>query len=146
MNAFQLLKKDHQKAAELMQKLMDQGEEAGDEQDQLFAELKDELEMHAEIEEQVFYPALEKPKETAPLIKEAKKEHGAVKKLLKKMEEMDTGTKEWTEALKKLHEDVEHHVQEEEKELFPQAEKVLSADALKELGKEMQDLKKQLSA
>lgn len=142
MNAFQLLRNDHQKAMQVFQKLMSTTEISN--RDLLFAELKQELEVHTEIEEQIFYPALQSARETAGLVKESLHEHDTVKQLLRDLDVMDHDSPQWTASLDTLKENVEHHVHEEEEEMFPKAQEVLSMDTLEELGNRMQRKKKDL--
>src|SRR6185369_4213230 len=134
MDAFQLLKADHQKVAQLF----DQLESAsGKAKLQVFEQIRTELELHTLIEETYFYPALEKPKQTHDLTLEAYEEHDVVKNLLQELSGSRNPTDEWEAQAKVLRENVEHHVEEEENELFPKAQQVLSADDVEELGDQM---------
>lgn len=142
MDAFQLLRNDHQKAMQVFHKLMSATESSN--RDRLFAELKQELEVHAEIEEQIFYPALQSARETAGLVKESLHEHDTVKHLLQDLDTMDHDSPQWATSLDTLKNNVEHHVHEEEEEMFTKAQEVLSRDALEELGSRMQRKKKEL--
>src|SRR5215204_3815559 len=124
MDAFSLLKADHEKVAQLF----DQLEAArGPAKLRVFEQIKMELELHAHIEEKIFYPALEKPEETHDLTLEAYEEHDVVKKLLAQLGRARSANEEWEAQAKVLRENVEHHVEEEENELFEKA-----ADALGE--------------
>jgi hemerythrin-like domain-containing protein len=134
MDAFQLLKADHRKVAQLF----DQLESAsGRAKLQVFEQIKTELELHTHIEETIFYPAVEKPKETHDLTLEAYEEHDVVKKLLDQISRSRTVNDEWEAQAKVLRENVEHHVEEEENELFPKADEVLSDDDIENLGDRM---------
>jgi len=134
MDAFQLLKADHRKVAQLF----DQLESAdGRAKLQVFEQIRTELELHTLIEETIFYPALEKPKETHDLTLEAYEEHDVVKKLLRELSGARSANDEWEAQAKVLRENVEHHVEEEENELFPKAEDALSEDELDTLGDRM---------
>src|SRR5687767_12524274 len=115
MDAFSLLKADHQKVAELFEQLESAG---GPGKLRVFQQIKTELELHAGIEEKVFYPALEEPEETHELTLEAYEEHAVVKKLLNELGRARTANEEWQAKAKVLQENVEHHVEEEENELF----------------------------
>lgn len=134
MDAFNLLKADHQKVAELFDEL-----EAADGKAklQVFAQIKTELELHTHIEEKIFYPALEKPRETHDLTLEAYEEHDVVKKLLRELSRAKTANDEWEAQAKVLRENVEHHVEEEENELFEKAEAALGEERIEALGDEM---------
>src|SRR5436190_8131840 len=134
MNAFDLLKADHQKVAELF----DQLESASGKQKlDIFQDIKSELDVHTHIEETVLYPALEKPEETHDLVLEAYEEHNLVKILLAELSEAKTATDEWQAKAKVLRENVEHHVDEEENELFDKAEDALSDEEIESLGDRM---------
>jgi hemerythrin-like domain-containing protein len=134
MDAFQLLKADHRKVAQLF----DQLESAdGRAKLQVFQEIKTALELHTQIEETYFYPALEKPKQTHEIVLEAYEEHEVVSNLLNELSRSRTANDEWEAQAKVLRENVEHHVEEEENELFPKAEDVLSEDDIQRLGDQM---------
>ena len=135
MDAFKLLQTDHRNVAALF----DQLERAtGRAKLEVFNQIKTELELHTHVEETIFYPALEKPEETHDLTLEAYEEHAAVKKLLSELSRARTADEEWEEQAEVLRENVEHHVEEEEEELFPKAESVLSDEELEDLGTRMQ--------
>lgn len=138
MDAFNLLKADHQKVAELFDELESAG---GKQKLSVFAEIKTELELHTHIEETIFYPALEEPKETHDLTLEAYEEHDVVKKLLQELSRARTANEEWEAKAKVLRENVEHHVEEEENELFKKASKALSREEIETLGEQMQSEK-----
>ena len=135
MNAFQLLKNDHK----IVSGLFDQIESAsGQAKTQLFARLKSELDVHALIEEKVFYPALENKKESREITLEAYEEHKVVKDLLAELANGSSADEEWDAKLKVLRENVDHHVEEEEGELFDKADDVLSDEEIDRLGEEME--------
>ena len=134
MDAFSLLKEDHRKVEELFEQL----ESArGAAKLRVFEQIKMELDLHTHIEEKIFYPALEKPRQTHDLTLEAYEEHDVVKKLLKEMSKAKSATEEWEAQAKVLQENVEHHVEEEENELFPKAQAALGEEEIEELGEEL---------
>lgn len=134
MDAFNLLKADHRKVEDLFQQLESS---RGQAKLRVFEQIKMELDLHTHIEEKIFYPAVEKPRQTHDLTLEAYEEHDVVKKLLKEMSKAKSATEEWEAQAKVLQENVEHHVEEEENELFPKAESALSEEEIEELGEEM---------
>jgi hemerythrin superfamily protein len=144
MNAFQLLKEDHQKVSGLFQQLEPTTERAEKTRTELFAKINEELSIHAQIEETIFYPAIKQAAETRDIVLEGFEEHHVVKMLLKELEAMPVDTEEWAAKLKVLQENVEHHVEEEEGEMFPKSREVLSEDEINQLGMRMEELKKQL--
>ena len=138
MDAFSLLKTDHRNVEELFSQL----ESArGQAKVRVFEQIKAELELHTHIEETIFYPALEKPKQTHELTMEAYEEHAVVKKLLQEMSRARNPNEEWEAKAKVLQENVEHHVEEEENELFPKAQAALSQEDLETLGEQMESEK-----
>jgi RNA-splicing ligase RtcB len=144
MNAFQLLKEDHQKVSGIFQQLEPTTERAEKTRTELFAKLKEELDVHAKIEESIFYPAIKQAAETREIVLEGFEEHHVVKMLLKELEALPVDTEQWTAKLKVLQENVEHHVEEEE--MFQKARQVLSEDDINRLGAEMEQMKQQLQS
>jgi len=135
MDAFNLLKADHRKVEELFEELESA---SGQAKMQVFQQIKTELELHTHIEETIFYPALEEPKQTHDLTLEAYEEHDVVKKLLQELGRARTANEEWEAKAKVLQENVEHHVEEEEGQLFPKASSALGADEIETLGEQME--------
>jgi hemerythrin superfamily protein len=147
MNAFTLLKADHKKVAGIMEKLDSTTERGVKTREELFGQLKTELDVHARVEEKIFYPALKEAKETHDITLEAFEEHRLIKQLLGELDKMDKSEEQWTARFTVLKENVEHHVEEEEGEMFPKARKVLSEEEAEELGTRMEEAKeKELEA
>lgn len=141
MNAFTLLKADHKKVAGLLEKLDSTTERGVKTREELFTQLKTELDVHARIEETIFYPALEKADETRDITLEAFEEHRLVKQLLNELQSLGKDKEEWTAKFTVLKENVEHHVEEEEGEMFRKARKVLSEADAEALGTRMEKAK-----
>jgi iron-sulfur cluster repair protein YtfE (RIC family) len=135
MDPFELLKKDHEKVATLFKQIESASEDA---KMRIFRQLKEELDAHAHIEETILYPALEREKETREITLEAYQEHQVVKDLLAQLDAATSADEEWEARLTVLKENVEHHVEEEEGELFDKANDVLTGDQADELGDRMQ--------
>lgn len=135
MDPFELLKADHRKVEQLFTQLESA---SGKQKLTVFGQIKTELELHTHIEEKIFYPALEEPEETHDLALEAYEEHAVVKDLLKQLGRARTADDEWEAKAKVLQENVEHHVEEEENELFEKAEAALGEEELEELGDRME--------
>ena len=144
MNAFQLLKEDHQKVSGIFQQLEPTTERAEKTRTELFAKLNEELTIHAKIEEAIFYPAIKQAAETREVVLEGFEEHHVIKMLLKELESTPVDTEQWTAKLKVLQENVEHHVEEEEGEMFQKARQVVSEDEINRLGAQMDEMKQQL--
>ncbi len=146
MNAFELLKKDHKTVSGIFEKLEETTERAVKTREELFGKLKEELDVHAHIEETIFYPVLKKEAETRDITLEGFEEHHVIKILLKELAESPVDTEQWTAKLKVLKENVEHHVEEEEEEMFKSAREVLSKNQIEELGARMEEEKKKQEA
>ena len=135
MDAFSLLKEDHRKVEELFKQLESA---TGKKKLSVFEQIKTELELHTHIEEKILYPALEEPKETHDLTLEAYEEHDVVKRLLRELGRAKTADDEWEAKAKVLQENVEHHVEEEENELFKKAAAALGQEEIEALGEELE--------
>jgi hemerythrin-like domain-containing protein len=146
MNAFNLLKADHEKVAGILASIEETTERAVKGRDELFTRLKEELDLHAKIEEEIFYPALETAEETRDVTLEAYEEHRLVKQLLAELESEPKDTEEWTAKFTVLKENIEHHVEEEEGEMFKSARQVLSEEEAESLGNQLQEAKTQNKA
>jgi iron-sulfur cluster repair protein YtfE (RIC family) len=143
MNAFELLKKDHEKVSGIFEKLDATTERGVKTREELFTQLKTELDIHAQIEEQILYPVLKEAKETKDITLEAYEEHAVVKQLLAELESLPKDDETWGAKLTVLKENVEHHVEEEEGEMFKSAREVLSREQIDELGARLQEAKQQ---
>ena len=141
MNALALLQEDHQRVQALFEQV--KGSENERQHQQLFKKIKSELETHTYIEEKVFYPAVKKQDDLRDQVLEAVEEHLQVKTLLRAIERLTSGNDRFDAKLSVLMDDVEHHVQEEENEMFPQVEAKFSSEELEELGREMEAAKKE---
>src|SRR5436309_13387976 len=135
MNAIELLKQDHDKVEQLFQKVKGEQED----QQQLAEQIRIELEVHTQIEEQIFYPYLLEngDEEIQEIVKEGIEEHRQVKTLLKEMENLADGSESLEPKLQVVMEDVTHHVQEEEGELFPLVLEQVDGESLNERGEEL---------
>ena len=148
MNAIELLKKDHRTVESLFEsfeKAKEKEEETS--KAELFASIKEELDAHAQVEEEIFYPAFDRAAgndDDKELVLEAGEEHKQVKTLLAELEGMDPADETFDAKMKVLKDNIEHHVKEEEGEMFPHAQKQLSADALEQLGQRIAARKEQL--
>ena len=142
MNPFELLKADHEKVSGIFDKLEKTTERAIKTREELFTQLKEELDIHAHIEETIFYPVLKREAETREITLEGFEEHHVIKTLLKELEDVPVESEQWTAKLKVLKENVEHHVEEEEDEMFKSAREAIDQAILDHLGTQMQEEKK----
>ncbi len=138
MDAIELLKDDHDKVDRLFQKVKatEEGEHLA-----LFKEIKEELDAHTHIEEKIFYPKLKEEEELKDIVLEGVEEHRQAKMFLRELASLTEESEKFEPKLKVLMEDITHHVQEEEGEMFPKVRKVFDAATLQELGKQMADEK-----
>ena len=142
MDAIELLESQHREVKALFQKCERANGEA---KRQLFEKIADALAVHAAIEEKHFYPATRSAR-TEELLQEAVEEHLSVKRIVADLLEMDPAEAQFDPKIKVLQEQVEHHVEEEEGELFPRVRKLLSEDELFDLGVVMEDMADDLKA
>lgn len=136
-DATDMLKKDHRKVEELFEKV--KANEDGNNR-AVFKRIKAELDVHTHIEEKIFYPFLLKKgdDELQKIVREGIEEHRQAKMFLAELNEQ-TGTSELFKArIKVLMEDIEHHVKEEEDEMFPMVEDQFDAKTREKLGARMQ--------
>jgi hemerythrin superfamily protein len=139
MNALEVLKQDHQKVKGLFQAATQATDQT--KRKDLFNQIDTELEIHAHIEETVFYPAIEDLEELKDMVAEALEEHQEAKKLLDGLEQLGAESHDFGSKLQQLIEAVEHHVQEEEGEMFPKIRELFDEDELEQLGKELESAK-----
>lgn len=137
MNALEFLKTDHQKVADLFAKV-ESTEES--EHPAIFEKIKFELDTHMHLEETIFYQKLreEGDEELNDIVKEGIEEHHQIKMVLRELSELAEESEKFEPKLKVLIEDVEHHVEEEESEMFLMVEEQFDAEVLEELGAEME--------
>ena len=142
MDAISLLKDDHRAVEALFKRFEKAGSDAHVERRRIVDDIIKELSVHAEIEETVFYPAVrEAVPPTEDEVLEALEEHHVAKWTLSELEGMDPRAERFEAKVTVLMENVRHHVEEEESELFPQVRKALSRKALNDMGVALQQAK-----
>jgi hemerythrin superfamily protein len=146
MDVFELLAKDHRKVEDLLERLSGVAPDRADEREQLFAQLKTELEIHSTVEEEVFYPALEAREATRDEAEEAEEAHAEVRELLAELDAMPKDDPEWAERLGELKLEVLQHVRDEENEIFADARAALTNEQIEDLGRRVTARKQQLEA
>jgi iron-sulfur cluster repair protein YtfE (RIC family) len=146
MEATALLKKDHAAVKALFKKYEAAGDGAEQTKQNLFDQIQAELDVHAAIEEQIFYPAVQEGRsgKAKDLVLEALEEHKVVNTLLEEIASLTPADDEFGAKMKVLQENVEHHADEEEREMFPEAKKQLSEEIRNELGTRMETRKDEL--
>ncbi len=121
---FAELKKDHKEVKSLINKLEKTSDESR-QREELFTQLKQELQPHQKAEEHVFYPVLQKEEEVRKDVLEGIEEHHVAEVVLKEMDKMNKSEEQWSAKLSVLKELVDHHIEEEESKIFHDAERVL---------------------
>lgn len=139
MNALTLLKDDHDK----LKKLLKEGEKKDSVQDRrsMLTEIAHEFRVHERIEEEIFYPALKQHPRARDIVLEGYQEHHVVDLLLRELEGMPPSDERWAPKLKVLTENVEHHIEEEEDDMFKKAKKIFDDEQLNSLGNQMEEMK-----
>ena len=137
VSAIDLLEEDHREVEDFFDKY-EELEDSND-KEQLAVKICMALQVHTQLEEEIFYPAAREAIENPELIDEAIVEHASAKQLIGEIEKMKPGEELYDAKVKVLQEQVLHHVEEEEGELFPQVE--ASELDLEALGKKMAERK-----
>jgi hemerythrin-like domain-containing protein len=137
MDFFTLLKKEHKEVKALFKELLKEEEPDHPKTDLLCHKLL----LHMEMEEKYFYPVAQKMKSTAKIGVEAEVEHAEAKKFIRQLLNKELESVEYKVKLEMLHLAIEHHVEEEETEFFPQAEKELSREQIEDITQKMIHLK-----
>jgi hemerythrin-like domain-containing protein len=146
MDALSLLKEDHEKVKKLLSQLDSTTERGVKTREELFTNVKQELQVHEAIEEEIFYPALKEHPKAKELVLEAYEEHSVVDTVMREIEGVPFDDERWGAKLTVMKENVEHHIEEEETEMFKQARQVFEREELDELGERMQARKNQLTS
>jgi iron-sulfur cluster repair protein YtfE (RIC family) len=139
MDALTLMQRDHETLKQLLERASE--EERPETREDLLATIRAELAAHEAMEEQVFYPALRRHDEAKDLVLEGFEEHHVADVLLDELTEVRAATDTWKAKMKVLKENIEHHIEEEEGDMFDVARKVLAREELEELGTRMAAVK-----
>jgi hypothetical protein len=144
MDALKLLEEDHKKVKKILSDLDSTTERGVKTREELFTKVKQELMVHEAIEEEIFYPALKDHPKAKELVLEAYEEHHVVDNVMAEIVSLPFDDEKWGAKLTVMKENLEHHIEEEEDEMWKQARQVFSDDELEELGARMQTRKDQL--
>jgi hemerythrin superfamily protein len=146
-NAIDFLKADHTHVKALFQQYDAAGNRAYQKKQGIAEEVFTELEVHTTLEEELFYPAMKRntDQDGKDLVAEAIEEHHVVTMLMEELQGLDLKDERYDAKFKVLMENVEHHIEEEEGKMFPEAEEALG-ERLERLGTQMQERKQQLMA
>ena len=142
-----MLKEDHKRIKALFRKYESAGERAYKEKQRTAEKAFHELEVHSKLEEEIFYPAVQAraDEEGKDLVLEGIEEHHVVDVLINELKGLDPEDEQYDAKFKVLTENVEHHIEEEEGELLPDAQRLLEPH-LDRLGADMEQRKEQLAA
>jgi hemerythrin-like domain-containing protein len=146
MNAISLLEEDHRKMKKLLAELESTTERGVKTREELFGKVKEELTVHETIEEEILYPALKEHPKTKEIALEAYEEHHVVDMVMAEIEGVPYEDETWGAKFKVMKENIEHHIEEEENEMFEQARQVFDPDELEALGERMSARKEQMAA
>ncbi|HEX6140715.1 MAG TPA: hemerythrin domain-containing protein [Candidatus Limnocylindria bacterium] len=137
MDALSLLKDDHVKIKKLLSEIKETTERAEKTRGELFSKIKLGLTVHEIIEEEIFYPALKEHPRAKEIVLEGYEEHDVVTRLLGELDSMNPTDERFGPKATVMAENVEHHIEEEEGEMFEKARQVFDREELVELGERM---------
>jgi hemerythrin-like domain-containing protein len=146
VDALALLKKDHDQVKKMLKDLDDTTDRAIKTRQDLFERLKFSLTVHEQMEEAVLYPALKEYAETKEIVLEAYEEHDVVDTILGELEQTPFDDETWHAKLTVMRENLLHHIQEEEDEMFGQVRRLFDKATLESLGEQMRTIKAQARA
>ena len=142
MNAITLLEEDHKKVKKLLTELDSTTERGVKTRGELFATIKGELTVHEAIEEEIFYPELKSHPKAKDIVLEGFQEHHVVDLLMGELEQLDVADESWGAKAIVMKENIEHHIEEEEGEMFKTARSVFDKAELEDLGARMEQRKR----
>jgi hemerythrin-like domain-containing protein len=140
-NAITMLKSDHATVKRLLRELNESGDRAVKQREALVEQIERELKMHAQLEEEIFYPAFKaaaRGSEAEDLFYEAAEEHHIVDMVLPALKAANPKSHEFKAKAKVLFDLLEHHIKEEETQMFKEARDLFGDEQLRELGDMMQ--------
>jgi hemerythrin len=139
-----LLEADHRRFEELLEQGNATTERGTKRRNQLLETLTAALKVHEAIEEQILYPALEPHAESHDIVLEGYEEHHVADLIVTELRQLAKNDEKWSAKFKVLAESLAHHIEEEERKMFPTARAVLTTEELNALGKRMKALKADL--
>lgn len=138
MEATKLLKQDHDEVKKILEKLDKTTERGVKTREELFTKLKSELTVHETIEEEIFYPALKEHPKAKEIVLEGYEEHHVVDNIMGEISRTSFDDETWGAKFSVMKENVEHHIEEEEGEMFKTARQVFDKGELQDLGDRME--------
>jgi len=146
VDAFKLLEEDHENVKKLLGELEETTERGVKTREDLFARIKQELLVHETLEEELLYPTLKEHDKTKEVSLEGYEEHHVVNEIMAELEETPVVDERWAAKFAVMKENIEHHIEEEEDEMFKKARQVLDQSHIDDLGDRMEQRKKELQA
>ena len=146
MDALSMLEAEHDKMRKLLTQLEATTDRAVKTRQELFATIKGELTLHEVIEEEIFYPELKSHPRAEDIVLEGYEEHHVVDTIMGELEQTPFDDETWAAKFTVMRENIEHHIDEEEGEMFRQARQAFDRDDLEALGQRMERRKRDLLA
>jgi hypothetical protein len=146
MDALTLLKTDHDKVKMLLEELESTTERGVKRRQQLYTTIRRDLTVHEIIEEEIFYPALKEHPKARDVVLEGFEEHHVVDLLMGELDATPYDDEAWGPKAKVMKENIEHHIQEEEGDMFVKARRIFDRSELKDLGARMEARQKEAKA
>ena len=146
MDALELLKDDHKLMKKLLKQVEDTESSDGQRRRELYRQIRSEFKLHERLEETLLYPELKQHEQTREITLEGFEEHHAASLILDELCDVPVGDETWGAKAKVLQEMIEHHIEEEEDEMFKGARRVLGKERLEEIGGAMQTMKQERKA
>lgn len=143
MDIFEQIKKDHEKARQLATRIEALSDDESAERERLFRTFREEILLHAHSEEKAFYRPLSKHEETSEEVQHAKKEHKEAEAMIEQLSGMDAASPDWITLFRKLRQSLEHHMQEEENEMFRDAHRVVDDNDAEAMAEKMEEFKEE---
>jgi hemerythrin-like domain-containing protein len=143
MNAIDLLMEDHRMVEKMLDEIESTTERGVKTREELFRRLKLNLTAHEVIEETIFYPALKEHPKAREIVLEGYEEHHVVDEVMEEIKDTPFDDETWGAKAKVMSENIKHHIEEEESEMFKQARQAFSRDELEALGERMAQRKQE---
>jgi hemerythrin-like domain-containing protein len=137
MTAIAMLMDDHRAVKKLLSELESTTERGVKTREELFTRIKADLTIHEIIEEEIFYPALKEHPKAKDIVLEAYEEHNVVDTLMGELSSLPFDDERWGAKAKVMQENIEHHIEEEEGDMFKKARQIFDEAELEELGNRM---------
>lgn len=146
MDALDLLKDDHRRVEKLLGEMESTSETDASKREELFRRFTAEMQTHEIIEEELLYPALKDHPKAREVVLEGYEEHHVVDTILNELNDVPFDDETWAAKFSVMKENVEHHIEEEEEDMFEKAEDIFDSKELDQLGARMQQRKDELTS